>query len=124
MVLRAVAVGVASLLLATTLGCVRASRPVTPTVIDVGPAVGRFPSGPAEESAMAADFRGQGEVDVWWRGAWWPAIVLERRGDRFRVHYDGWGSEWDEVVDSERIRERRAQPEVDDTHEIEDDPDP
>jgi hypothetical protein len=123
MVLRAVAVGVASLLLAS--GCVRATPAVSPTVIVVGPATGSVPwAPPLDATAGGGGFETREEVEVEWRGAWWPAIVLEKRGDRFRVHYDGWGSEWDEVVDSGRIRERRAKPEIDDTHEIEDEPDP
>jgi hypothetical protein len=56
------------------------------------------------------DGRGQGElVDVEWRGSWWPATLLERRGARWLVHYDGYGDDWNEVVSIERIRDRRMQ---------------
>ena len=55
------------------------------------------------------DGRAEGDlVEVEWRGSWWPATLLERRGARWLVHYDGYGKDWDEVVVIERIRHRRA----------------
>lgn len=45
-------------------------------------------------------------VEVEWKGSWFPATILERRGDRWLIHYDRFGDEWDETVDRERIRAR------------------
>ena len=45
-------------------------------------------------------------VDVKWEGLWYAASVLEARGDKYLIHYDGHGKEWDEWVGPDRIRER------------------
>jgi hypothetical protein len=47
-------------------------------------------------------------VEVEWRGEWWPAEVLGLRGGKYRVHYTGWDSSWDEDVVPARIRKPRA----------------
>lgn len=121
MVLRAVAVGFASLL---GLGCARAVPVVAPTVVYVGSVSGEG----LETTSAAADSVGswnaRDEVEVEWHGSWWPAVVLERRGIRWLVHYDGYTSEWDEVVTGDRIRERHVEPEIEDSSEVEDEPDP
>lgn len=45
-----------------------------------------------------------GKAFVSWGGSWWPAtIVGQERGGALRIHYDGWGTEWDETVDARRI---------------------
>jgi hypothetical protein len=47
------------------------------------------------------------EVEAEWRGKWYPAKILAlESGQRFRIHYSGWGSEWDEVVEPGRLRHR------------------
>ncbi len=46
---------------------------------------------------------------VWveWEGREYPAYLLEKRGrSRFRVHYDGYDSRWDEDVTLDRIKRR------------------
>ncbi|MBW2455139.1 MAG: caspase family protein [Deltaproteobacteria bacterium] len=45
-------------------------------------------------------------VMVEWRGDWWPAQVLERKGNRYLIHYDGYEANWDEWVGPDRIRKR------------------
>ena len=47
---------------------------------------------------------GVAEIEVEWQGQWWPAKVLKKDGDKTRVHYIGWGDEWDEWVPAIRIR--------------------
>lgn len=105
--LRAVAVGVLTLLVS---GCVKPSVTSAPLDLVVGRVEGReveiagTGSG-GEKSSPTWDAKD--EVDVEWRGRWWPATVLERRSsERYLVHYDGYGEEWDEVVGPERIRLR------------------
>ena len=39
-----------------------------------------------------------------WGGSWWDATALESRGQTTKIHYRGWGPEWDEWVESSRIR--------------------
>lgn len=54
------------------------------------------------------DGRSAGDaVEVEWNGSWWPAVLLERRGSAWLIHYDGYDDAWDEVVEAERIRDRR-----------------
>jgi hypothetical protein len=46
---------------------------------------------------------------VWveWEGGQYPAYIVERKSEsRFRVHYDGYDSRWDEDVTLERIKSR------------------
>ena len=44
------------------------------------------------------------KVEVFWGGQWWAAEVLETRAGLQRIHYTGWGAEWDEWVGPERVR--------------------
>jgi hypothetical protein len=46
-------------------------------------------------------------VVVEWSGKWWDAHVLEVIGENaWQIHYDGWASNWNEVVGPDRIRDR------------------
>ncbi len=45
-------------------------------------------------------------VMVEWRGDWWAAQVLRRKGNRTLIHYDGYDASWDEWVGPDRIRKR------------------
>jgi hypothetical protein len=46
-------------------------------------------------------------VSVLWKGKWYPATVLRvKGGPLYFVHYDGYGSNWDEWVGPGRIRTR------------------
>jgi len=49
-------------------------------------------------------------VQVLWPddGTWYAATVIESRGARYHIHYDGWTSEWDEWVGPDRLRRRPA----------------
>jgi hypothetical protein len=41
---------------------------------------------------------------VEWHGSYWPAVVLSTHGQSARIHYDNYGSEWDEAVGPERTK--------------------
>lgn len=43
-------------------------------------------------------------VKVKWKGEWYNARVLSQQGDKFRIHYMGYGPEWDETVTRDRVR--------------------
>jgi hypothetical protein len=46
-----------------------------------------------------------GKLFVEWHGSWWAATAIGRtNGGALRVHYDGWGAEWDETVDASRVQ--------------------
>ncbi len=51
-------------------------------------------------------------VEVEWSGSWWPATVMQTRGKLTRIHYTGWGAEWDEWVGPERVRSAAVRPPV------------
>ncbi len=54
-------------------------------------------------SAVPAPRAGQ-PVEVEWRGSWWPAEVIEHRAGLTKIHYTGWGAEWDEWIEAPRLR--------------------
>lgn len=45
-------------------------------------------------------------VMVQWRGRWYPARVLRRKGSRYLIRYDGYDASWDEWVGPRRLRRR------------------
>jgi len=47
-------------------------------------------------------------VRVVWHGRVFHAVILEALpGERYRVHYDGFGQEWDETIEVSRIKDPR-----------------
>jgi len=44
------------------------------------------------------------QAEVEWSRTWWPAEVVKTDGDRYFIHYTGWGTFSDEWVGSNRIR--------------------
>jgi len=125
MSLRAVAVGALSLLVTA---CLKTNDlAASPLDVAVGSVHGGDTeiSSPSSEDPAAPSWSSRDEIEVEWRGRWWPAIVMDRRGGgRFLVHYTGYGDEWDEVVGIERIRARGAteQAEANDAASVEADP--
>lgn len=46
-------------------------------------------------------------VDVEWKGSWYPANVMEVKPQgKYKIHYQGYDSSWDETVGPSRIRAR------------------
>jgi uncharacterized caspase-like protein len=43
-------------------------------------------------------------VEVEWQGNWYRAVILETRGAKYKIHYLGYGAEWDEWIDAARLR--------------------
>jgi hypothetical protein len=58
--------------------------------------------------AAAATYAKGDKVLVEWKGQWYPSTILEvGAGDnagKFKIHYDGWGAEWDEWVTTTRMK--------------------
>jgi hypothetical protein len=48
------------------------------------------------------------QVDVKWNSSWWKATILAVNGDKYHIHYTGWGSSWDEDVTADRVRAQTA----------------
>jgi hypothetical protein len=56
------------------------------------------------DAGVVATYKIGDRVRVRWRGSVYPATITGVvSSDRFLVHYDGYESAWDEVVESERI---------------------
>lgn len=63
---------------------------------------------PAASAGAPSQYKVGDRVRVRWRGSVYAAVVQEVPGpDRLRIHYEGYGSEWDETVDIERVVGRR-----------------
>jgi hypothetical protein len=78
--------------------------PVAATKVRIRP--GPSASG-APSSSPAVGFRVGERVRVEWHGAIYSATILAEVGaDRYRVHYEGYGTEWDENVDLNRIQRK------------------
>lgn len=59
----------------------------------------------AVEAAKTNRFKRSDRVKVDWHGHYYPAVIVGIVGpERYRVHYTGYGIEWDENVSRERIR--------------------
>src|SRR5690606_42148427 len=57
----------------------------------------------------AADFQVGDKVEVKWGSVWYRAEVKVVEGPgRWKIGYDGYGANWDEIVGPERIRPRGA----------------
>lgn len=86
-----------------------AAPPNSPSRPAPGVNPGRTPtpskSGTARDAApVPADAT---SVEVFWGGRWYDATILKREGQRAFIHYDGWGSNFDEWVMPDRMRPRR-----------------
>jgi dsDNA-specific endonuclease/ATPase MutS2 len=49
------------------------------------------------------------EVEVEWGQRWWPAEILQVKGDKYLIHYTGFEASWDEWVRKDRIRSPQEQ---------------
>lgn len=72
----------------------------------VAPQLGCKGEEPAKASAKpaAAGWKSGDKCDVEWNGSWWQGQILEVKGSKYKIHYVGWGANWDEVVDAKRLR--------------------
>jgi PDZ domain len=62
------------------------------------------PAAAAPAAALAGLTTGS-KVEVQWNGRWFPATIKAVNGPgRWMVAYDGYGSQWDEVVGPDRLR--------------------
>lgn len=58
----------------------------------------------APKSTPAAGYNVGSKVDVSWKGTFYQAKILSKVGTSYRVHYLGWGANWDENVPPTRLR--------------------
>ena len=81
------------------------SRP-TPAPATTGSSA-RPPSKPGTKRDAAPVPPDATAVEVFWGSRWYDATILKRDGERAFIHYDGWGSSFDEWVTPDRLRPRR-----------------
>jgi hypothetical protein len=80
----------------------------------VSPVPANKPQAHASASAAATPlppsvYRLGDRVRVEWHGSMYPAsIVVVLGDDRYRVHYEGYGDEWDEDIPMSRIQRKRG----------------
>ncbi len=65
-----------------------------------------YPVDPAGQSVLEDTSLKPGDrVIAWWNGDWWKAEVIEVHPDgKIKVHYTGWDSQWDEVLERDRLQ--------------------
>lgn len=57
----------------------------------------------AERASLARAQIGQ-KLEARWHGTWWDAEVVATKNGFYKIHYTGWGPEWDEWMELERLR--------------------
>ncbi|MBM4362214.1 MAG: hypothetical protein FJ104_06000, partial [Deltaproteobacteria bacterium] len=84
-------------------GLVEGTAVAPPPPDRVARAMGQRPRAVSSAGAPSPFALGQ-RLRVRWRGSLYPATVVGLPGPgKVTVHYDGYGAEWDEVVDEERV---------------------
>ena len=61
--------------------------------------------GAGSKAAVVSTYKQGDRVKVDWKGSFYTATILEVLGnERYRVHYEGYDDNWNEVVDIARMR--------------------
>jgi len=68
------------------------------------------PAAPPTPSVPLASARVGQRIEVEWHGSWWAAEVIQTKHGFYKIHYSGWGAEWDEWVELPRMRAPQAKP--------------
>lgn len=55
-------------------------------------------------SANAADYSVGQSVSIEWSGTWYPGKIIEAKKDSWKIHYDGYGANYDEWVPAKRLK--------------------
>lgn len=55
-------------------------------------------------AGKAATFNVNDEVEILWSGVWYKGTILEIREGKYKVHYTGWSSQYDEWVPASRLK--------------------
>ncbi len=49
-------------------------------------------------------WRAGDKLQVLWNGTWFPAMIMEFKDGKYKIHYDNYGDEWNEWVDLKRMK--------------------
>lgn len=55
-------------------------------------------------SSTASSFKKGDKVQVEWNGIWYKAEIIDITKDKYKIHYEGYGTEWDEWVGNNRMK--------------------
>ncbi|HEX4335124.1 MAG TPA: Tudor-knot domain-containing protein [Polyangiaceae bacterium] len=89
-------------------GRIKGPATVPPPPERVARAMGISPTPSASAATVSSTFAVGDRVRVRWRESVYTATVMALEGrSKIRVHYEGYGPEWDEVVSEERIIGKR-----------------
>jgi hypothetical protein len=81
--------------------------PVTGPAAKAAPVRARADASASPDAGPRSVYREGERVRVEWHGSLYPATIMGVLGDdRYRVHYEGYGSEWDEDVGLNRIQRK------------------
>ena len=79
----------------------------TPDPVKVEPAALAVPVASVAKPAAAPYVAGS-KIKINWKGSAYPGVITKVVGkDQYKIHYDGYGNEWDEVIGPSRIVGRR-----------------
>jgi hypothetical protein len=100
-----------------TVTAMRIKARLSPTISAASPSPPPPPRGKPGASASASAravpeapsvYRVGDRVRVEWHGSIYPAAIIAVLGDdRYRVHYEGYGDEWDESIGLNRIQRKK-----------------
>jgi len=81
--------------------------PVAGPAAKAAPLRSRADAGAPPDGGPRSVYREGERVRVEWHGSLYPATIIGVLGDdRYRVHYEGYGNEWDEDVGLNRIQRK------------------
>jgi hypothetical protein len=81
--------------------------PVTGPATKPAPLRAKADAGVPVDAGPRSVYREGERVRVEWHGSMYPATIIGVLGDdRYRVHYEGYGNEWDEDVGLNRIQRK------------------
>ena len=62
----------------------------------------------ARDAGPAAQYTANQKIKINWKGSVYPGVITQVVGkDQYKIHYDGYGNEWDEVIGPNRIMGKR-----------------
>ncbi|MBU0504385.1 MAG: Tudor-knot domain-containing protein [bacterium] len=65
--------------------------------------VNAYAKAPAETTS-ATVYTANDQVQVEWKGKWYPSTIKEVKDGKYLIHYTGWSDSWNEWVGTTRIR--------------------
>lgn len=71
---------------------------------DAGRPVDAGKPAPSSSAATNAKYKVGDKVMITWKNGVYPGVILSVVGDKYKIHYDNYGSNWDEVVGTDRLR--------------------